>query len=76
MTVEAATALTRAIVRYLSLPEAPLLPPAEEGLVLQAYEALCDVMVPIVMAAEEVDVDHPSRPVKAAKAPERSDGQP
>lgn len=66
MSAAAATALTRCIVRYLSLPEAPLLPPAEEALVLQAYDVLCDVMVPIIMGEEELAVDHPRRPVKGA----------
>lgn len=53
LTYDQAVALTRCIVRYLSLPEAPLLPPAEEGLVLEAYEALVDATVPAVIASGE-----------------------
>lgn len=67
MTFEHGAALARLIVRYLSLPEAPLVPPAEERLVLDVYEVLLDVMVPWTMTRSEFDGEAArSRPVKGA----------
>jgi hypothetical protein len=49
LSYDQAVALTRCIVRYLSRPESPLLPPAEERLVLAAYDAIVNATVPAAM---------------------------
>ena len=55
MTYDQAVALTRLVVRYLSLPAAPLLPPDEERLVLEIYDAIVDVTVPAVMKSDQAE---------------------
>lgn len=46
MSMRAGVELRRLIVAYLSLPEAPLLPPEQEDILLAIYDALCDVTEP------------------------------
>lgn len=43
MSYDQAMALRRSIVRYLSRPESPLLPPEEESLLLACYDAISEV---------------------------------
>lgn len=55
LTYEQARALTRCVVRYLSLPEAPLIPAQEEARVLEAYDLLVGATVPEIMALGDDD---------------------